>query len=71
MAISPFDPFDVAFPGVIGARDIAIGSRPAAVVAGSRCLRQMRVPRAEDRLMGDIELIAEVVGVCSILPRGP
>jgi hypothetical protein len=31
MAISPFDPFDVAFPGVIGARDIAIGSRPAAV----------------------------------------
>jgi len=35
MAISPFDPFDVAFPGVIGARDIAIGSRPAAVAWGS------------------------------------
>jgi hypothetical protein len=78
MAISPSDPFDVAFPGVIGARDIAIGSRRAIVVVGSRCLRQMRVPRAEDRLVGDIGLIETmrrlprvgVVGSDRLLPRG-
>jgi hypothetical protein len=31
----------------------------------------MRVPRAEDRLMGDIELIADAVGSEALLPRGP
>jgi hypothetical protein len=78
MAISPSDPFDVAFLGVIGARDIAVGLRLATVVVGSRCLRQMRAPRAEDRLVGDIELIegvrrlrrADVVRSNSLLPRG-
>jgi hypothetical protein len=31
----------------------------------------MRVPRAGDRLMGDIELIADALGSDSLMFRGP
>jgi hypothetical protein len=53
---------DVAFPGVIGARDIAMGSRLAIVVVESRCFSASRVVCAEDRRFGDSK---------SPLSRGP